>query len=188
MNTSSMILAAISFAQAQEVPPLPPLRGDAANLKDTMKFIEDKLPSEVNYMVYTHNNIAGTDGSLKRSFEVSAVTADASSCSIEYHVWYDSGKNNLTEQNPKLHLKQVRDVVLTQMDVEIQQANARAGRPELSVKVEPPIYLVQVKVELTNGKTGSVLLNFYDQTLSERVSKALQHAVELCGGGKTETF
>jgi hypothetical protein len=29
---------------------------------------------------------------------------------------------------------------------------------------------------------------FYDESLAERVSTALKHAVFLCGGGKPETF
>jgi hypothetical protein len=33
-----------------------------------------------------------------------------------------------------------------------------------------------------------MMFNFYDEALSERVSKALQHAVSLCGGGMPNTF
>jgi hypothetical protein len=31
-------------------------------------------------------------------------------------------------------------------------------------------------------------LRFYEDTLADRVSKALQHAVNLCGGGNQEPF
>jgi hypothetical protein len=34
----------------------------------------------------------------------------------------------------------------------------------------------------------SILGLFYDETLSDRVSKALQHAVDLCGGGRQDPF
>jgi hypothetical protein len=41
-------------------PAIAPLRGDAASLTDTMKFIQEKPPCTVNYMVYLHDNVAGT--------------------------------------------------------------------------------------------------------------------------------
>ena len=61
----------------------------------------------------------------------------------------------------------------------MQRANAKAGHPEVSVKIDPPIALVVIDYD----PNRSLMLNFYDETLSDRVSKALQHAVKLCGGG-----
>jgi hypothetical protein len=44
-------------------------------------------------------------------------------------------------------------------------------------------------VLLVNISGGGVHeFNFYDETLCHRVAKALQHAVELCGGGSKEPF
>ncbi len=182
---TTLALALMGWATAQDVPPLPPMRGDAASLKDTMKFIQDKLPGRVNYVVYGHDNAAGTDSILKRRFELSDVSADASSCHIGYHWRFDNGKNaNIIDRYDELFLKQVREVVLMQMDQQIQRANAKAGHPEQTVKVDPPIFLVVVV--RTNGL--SMRFNFYDDALADRVSKALQHAVELCGAGNQEPF
>jgi hypothetical protein len=69
------------------------------------------------------------------------------------------------------------------MDQVIQRANAKAAHPELNVKVDPPIFLVVVKWE-----KHSMMFNFYDDALADRVSKALQHAVDLCGGGSLDPF
>ena len=182
---SMLVLASMRLATAQDIPPLPPLRGDAANLVDTMKFILEKLPGKVNYMVYGHDNLAGTDAlPIRRSFVLSGVTADANRCSISFHDRFDNGKDNIVEHDVEISLKQVREVVLMQMETVIQQANARSGHPEIGTKVEPPIALVVVK----SVPNHSTMFNFYDDALSERVSKALQHAVSLCGGGKPETF
>jgi hypothetical protein len=183
---TTLALASIGRVVAQDVPPPPPMRGDAASLKDTLKFIQDKLPGKVNYIVYPHDNVAGTDPPpAKRSFELSNVSADASRCYIGFHSRFDNGKNtnNIVDKDSEIFLKQVREIVLMQMDQEVQQATAKAGHPELSFKVDPPVFLVVVKSE-----HHSMMFNFYDGTLSDRVSKALQHAVELCGGGNPEPF
>jgi hypothetical protein len=73
-------------------PAITPLRGDAASLTDTMKFIQDKLPGKVNYMVYGHDNITGTDGRILRSLVVTNVSADAGRCYIGFRSTFDNGK------------------------------------------------------------------------------------------------
>jgi hypothetical protein len=180
---TTLVLASTGFAKAQDIPPLPPLRGDAANLTDTMKFIQDKLPSKVNYMVYGHDNITGSDGSIRRSFVLTEVSADAGRCYIGFHSRFDNGKT-ITEKAGELLLKQVQEVSLMQMDTGIQRADAKAGHPERSIKVDPPIAVVVVR----SAPNHSMAFNFYDESLAERVSRALQHAVSLCGGGKPDTF
>jgi hypothetical protein len=183
---TTLALASTGWAMAQDIPPLPLLRGDAASLKDTMKFIQAKLPGKVNYIVYGHDNVAGTDSTpLRRTLALSSVVADAESCRIIFHMLFDNGKgSNIIEKDNEIFLKQVQEIVLMQMDQVIQQANAKAGHPEQSAKVDPAIFLVVVRSESNH----SMMFNFYDEALSERVSKALQHAVELCGGGKQEPF
>jgi hypothetical protein len=184
MKAMILTLALAALVQAQEIPPLAPLRGDAATLKDTMKFLQDKLPGKVNYIVYEHDNVAGTDSATKRSFALEVVSADPNRCFVGLHYRFDNGKTVI--EPPKgvgIFLKQVQEVALKQLDQVVQEAEAKEGHPELSVKIDPPISLVTIKTP-----TASLMFNFYDQTLSERVSKALQHAVELCGGGNQEPF
>jgi len=174
---STLALASIVCVIAQDVPPPPPMRGDAASLKDTMKFIQDKLPGKVNYIVYGHDNVTGVDGTGKRSFEVNNVSADAGLCSIRFHSRFDNGKNanNVADRDDEIFLKQVREITLMTMDQVVQRADAKAGHPERSNKVDW-------------GEHRAMMFNFYDETMSDRVSKALQHAVDLCGGGSQEPF
>jgi len=182
-----LALGSLGSAAAQDVPPLPPLRGDAASLKDTMKFLQDKLPGKVNFIIYPHNNVAGTDlPSIKRSIEVSNMSADTDRCRIGYHVRIDNGKNtnNIVEKDNEIFLKQVREITLIPLDQLLQRTDAEAGHPERSAKVDPPIFVVVVK----NDANASLLFRFYEDTLADRVSKAMQHAVELCGGGNSEPF
>jgi hypothetical protein len=177
------LLLGCSIVIAQEVPPLPPLRGDAASLKDTMKFLEGKLPGKVNYVVYTHNNEKNIDSSVKRSFELSDVTANSDRCSISFHYHFENGPVTLNKDE-EVPLKEVGTVTLKQMEQHVQQQVARIGHPEVSVRTEPQIYLVVVSWEPKHN----MMFNFYDDALADRVLQAMQHAVQLCGGGSKEPF
>jgi hypothetical protein len=178
------LLLASAVAKAQDIPPLAPLRGDAASLADTMKFIEEKLPGTVNYMVYGHDNITGTDTSPRKvSIALTQVSADAGRCSISFHGRADSGVNSV-EHDHEILLKQVQEISLSQKETLDQRAAAKAGHPEHTVKIDPPIAVMIVKWAPNLSRQFS----FYDEALAERVSRALQHAVSLCGGGKPETF
>ena len=75
----------MGWAIPQDIPPLSPMRGDAATLGDTMKFLAGKLPGKVNFMVYVHDNITGKDGTHKESSEKRNLFADEGSCKIGYH-------------------------------------------------------------------------------------------------------
>jgi hypothetical protein len=181
---TTLALASMGWAIAQDVPPPPPMRGDAASLQGTMKFIQDKLPGKVNSVLYRHNNISGTDENpIKESFELSNVSADASRCYITFHTRY-SNADKVFDSDGELFLKQVREVVPTQLETVLQRNAAKGGHPEVSFKVDPAIFVVMLKGESKNNK----MFRFYDDTLADRVSKALQHAVELCGGGNQEPF
>jgi len=186
-----LLLLASTVAKAQDIPLLAPLRGDAASLVDTLKFIEEKLPGTVNYMVYLHDNITGTDQPPHTtSSTLTQVSADAGRCQISFHARFEITINGVQvikapESDGEIFLKQVQEISLAQKETMEQRAHARAGHPQLSPKIDPPITLVVVRSAPPNlSKTFS----FYDESLAERVSKALQHAVSLCGGGKPETF
>lgn len=82
---TTLVLASMGWAIAQEAPPSALLSAEAASLEYTMKFIQDKLPSKVDYIIYRHDNATGADQSAKYSFEVRHVSADAAGCRIDLH-------------------------------------------------------------------------------------------------------
>jgi hypothetical protein len=181
---TTIVLASVGCAAAQDIPPLAPLRGDAASLKDTLKFVQEKLPGKVSYIIYPHDNVAGTDLTpIKRSFKLSDVSVDADRCSISFHGQFDKGGDSAyIDKDSDLSLKEVKEITSPQLEQVIQLGNAKAGHPEVAVRVDPAIFVVVVK------SNRSTMFNFFDETLADRVSKALQHAVALCGGGKPEPF
>ena len=155
-----------------------------------MKFIQEKLPGTVNFMVYPHDNVAGTDQRPQRVSSTLTLAADAGRCQISFHARYqvtiDGVQiNKVPESDGEILLKQVQEISLAQRETVEQRGRAQSGHPEVSVKIDPPITLVVVKSAPPNPAKS---FYFYDESLAERVSKALQHAVTLCGGGKPETF
>lgn len=169
--------------QAQEVPPLAPLRGDAASLPDTMKFIQDKLPGKLNFIHYKHDNVSGVDApATKISYELTNASADANRCRIGWHIRITPGRSGAEERDNEIFLKQVKEITVQQYDQAAQRQAARQGHPELSIKTDPPVFVVDVKAD------KEVWFYFYEDTLADRVSKAMNHAVDLCGGGNPEPF
>jgi hypothetical protein len=161
------------------------------DLTDTMKFIQEKLPGVVNYMVYRHDNITGIDAPPQKArLTLTQVSADAGRCSISFHSRFDIDVKS-AEGDHEILLKQVREISLSQKETVDQRAFAKNGHPEHAVKIDPPIALVLVKWVNANKPSADDpvrMFYFYDETLAERVSIALKHAVSLCGGGKPETF
>jgi len=137
-------------------------------------------------MLYGHNSITGIDASpLKASFALTQVSANAGRCSVTFHSTFDrQGNKSILEKDGEILMKQVQEISLAQLETVLQQSQAKAGHPEVGFKVDPPIALVVVKT----APDQVMRFNFYEESLAERVSLALKHAVSLCGGGKPETF
>jgi len=80
-----LALASMGCAVAQDVPPPPKPADEGPSLEATMKFLQDKLPGKANFIVYAHDNVAGTDWTVSESVETSNVSADASRCRVDVH-------------------------------------------------------------------------------------------------------
>jgi len=178
-----LALAAMGCAVAQDVPPPPRPKDEGPSLEVTMKFLQEKLPGQVNYIVYFHDDVVGTDCTNKRSQGVSNVAADAGRCHVGYHLRYIREGETLADNDLGIPLKEVQDIVVMPLEQSLKAANAKNGHPEWSSRVDPPVFLL-----LPKGWSRGGGFLFDDETLSHRVAKALQHAVELCGGGNQEPF
>lgn len=147
-------------------------------LGETIRFLQAALPSKVSYIVYGHDTIDGTDTEVKRSFELSVTSVDPDRCSISVRYRFDNGKTGRApEKMADINLKEVEEVTVRPMEEVVQEVDDKQGHPEHRVKVDPPVFLVFVKTP-----ADLLIPQFYDLTISQRVSKALQHAVVLCGG------
>jgi hypothetical protein len=81
-------------------------------------------------------------------------------------------------------LKDVQEVVVEAVEHRTKEAvSKQLGHPEWSNRMDPPVFVIIVKKK--NGEDDFYL---YDESLAQRIAKALVHAVELCGGGSKDPF
>jgi len=147
MNTLFMGIALVSALLGQDATPLrPPPNIEGPTLKDTLNFIQDKLPGRVNYIVYSPNKVSNTDlPPLKLTLMVSNVFADAGRCSISFNMLFDNrNTNSFDEHDVQIGLKDVREVSTTKLD-EVRP-NAKADHPEIAITVDPPLFASQTKL------------------------------------------
>jgi len=185
--TRFIVLAAFlsSIANAQDVPPPPKPADDGPSLADTMKFIEDKLNSigPVNYIAYTHDNVTGNNATNKFSAELTNVRGNVAGCRIDYH-WRNTRDGRILQDlDAGFPLKPVNQVRVKTREQELKEGSSNGGHPEWASRVYPTVFVISVEV----GPNGNTLCLF-DESLANRIAKALVHAVELCGGGTKEPF
>jgi hypothetical protein len=174
----------LSIAAAQDVPPPPKPQDDGPSLEVTMKFLQEKLPSKVDYIIFSHDNLNGTDFTNKGSTDMRNVSASAGRCQIDFHLQETTNGHTDVDVDSYLSLKQVENIEVIAEEQHIKLAQAKLGHPEYSYKVDPPVFTLVATYSVGDGLRSS----FYDESLANRVAKALQHAVELCGGGSKDPF
>lgn len=189
MMPVAVLLLACFTASGQDVPPPPKPPDDGPSLADTMKFIEEKLGSigPVNYIAYLHDNTTGNDGANKFAIEATNVRASAVGCRIDYHARLTRDDNVLYDQDAWFPLKALQEVVVTTEEQHLKLADSKAGHPEKTARVDPLVFTLEIKGKFGERSFGQ-FFNFYDESLANRVAKALVHAVELCGGGNKDPF
>jgi hypothetical protein len=193
----SAVLFNISVTAQQPVAPPPPQPAAAGpSLAVTMQFIQDKL-NDNNKASWIDNaqttRYAGMNWADTVTHEISNVVADQGQCRISYHLftkhsvayrWIatSDGKNNKGEES-SFSLRTVQEIVVKPWEQFETEWLAKNGFPGTSVtSVNPPITALVVRQP--HGVENVFV--FTDAALADRVAKAMVHAVELCGGGKSE--
>jgi hypothetical protein len=155
-----------------------------------MKFIEEKIGSigPLSFLAYAHNSMNGSDITTKQRYEFTLFRATAASCRIDFHKreivsTATSPERVVVDKDSGLSLKDVQEVVAMAEEQALKESNSKQGLPELTFQTDPPVFVVFLKFR--SGREG---FNFYDAALADRIAKALQHAVELCGGGSKDPF
>ncbi len=179
-----VLWSAIS-ALAQDVAPPPKPTDNGPTLADTMQFIQDKIASNgaVNYISYYHDNIAGTNWTNKWTAEVTQVQADAANCQVRFHEKETRDGQVTRDGNFWFLLKDVLEISVEPAEQSLKRADSSAGHPEYTSRTDPPVFFIHV-----TRKAGPNEIRLYDESLANRIAKALVHAVELCGGGNKDPF
>jgi hypothetical protein len=185
LSSLIFLVSTLAFAQKQVAPPPKPA-DDGPSIEVTMKFIEDKLNAvgTINFILYLHDGVTGIDWSNKRSWGISNVVADPNTCFIKYHYkWVHVGQV-VKDNDITLGFKWVKNIAVTPVDLLIHNADVKAGHPERSIRSDPPVFALVAK--FSNGNNQE--FDFYDESMANRVAKAMARGAEICGGGSKALF
>jgi hypothetical protein len=172
-------IASMALGQ-QTAAPQPAVSGPS--LAVTMQFLQSTLNEQgkLSWTTHYHDSADGTNWTYALTFEASKVVADASACTIGFH-------NNITrdgvvlfDTDASFNLHDVQDLTLTTGDQRQNKNDAAAGHPTWTAKIDPPIFDLVVKGQ----GTAEFYFFFFNEDAANRVTKAMGHAVELCGGSR----
>jgi hypothetical protein len=180
----AVLATSTALAQERATLPTPPKPvGEGPSLEVTMKFIQDKLRdiARLNLMVSGTQTTDNRRLSQRRTLELSKVRANPMDCSIQYHYKY------VVDDNPPIEtadittpLAAIENIQLEPFERSLTMTAASIGHPEFVFTSTQPQTLALV---LNSKQKGDFVFFFQDDTVADRLAKALVHAVELCGGG-----
>ena len=155
---------------------------NTTSLTAAMKFVQDSLNAvgRVTYTVHGHDSTNGHDWTNAFSNETSRVTANPTTCRINYHFKSIRDGNVTMDANAGFLLKDVLNIDVLTRQKYFDEANLLNGHPSWVANVEPPVFVVRIR-RTANVENQFV---FFDEVTATRVAKALTHAVELCANTK----
>jgi hypothetical protein len=172
--------------QRKTVTPPPKPKDEGPSLSETMKFIQTKLNEvgKINFADYVHNNVTNSDWVVQNSSESTNVVADPAACRITYHMKILVNGDVAFDKDANIPLKEVQDLTVKTVEEDIKTIDVGLGFTTRSYRADPPIFVLTVR----RSGNGSNAFDFADEETTNRVAKAMVHAVELCGGGNKDPF
>jgi len=196
----TVIICAFTVARAQDVPPPPRPNNNGPNADFTMKYIQDRLNSvEIGWTEIAHAD--STDIHYMNKYAITSAEASRTRCTLAF-------KENLqnysldtpttyTHVNSFDETFSFRDVA----SVQVQPRSDFERRAGFSREYSPPLYALTIKMvpgktlhlrsrgeSQSEGERTEATLFFLDEDLTNRLAKAIIHAVELCEGGDKDPF
>lgn len=167
---------------ALAVPPQPNPVDSGPSLATTMQFLQEKLNEQgkMNWTTHYHDSADNTNWIYTFIFEISSVVADPAACSIGYHYKITRDGAQVSDSDASLSLHDVQDLTLTTGDQRQNKNDVAAGHTTWDAKVVPPVWDLVVR----GKENAEFYFFFYDEDMANRVTKAMGHAAELCGGSR----
>jgi hypothetical protein len=176
------------FAQTAVTPP-PQTSGSTSGpaLDVTMKFISDKIGDlgTVNYVVYAKDSKTGQTWQNVNFYTITNVRADATTCYVGYHSKGVRDSQIVSDQDSGFFLRDVLDVIIEPETQFFTEQSAAGGNPNVITTATSPT-LTALIVRRPHNVINSFPMQ--DAAMADRLAKALNHAIELCGGGTKEPF
>lgn len=156
------------------------------SLAETMQFIVEKLNGlgNITYVAFFQNSNDGSSWTQTFTNQITNVVADQSLCNITYHRKATNSAlafgKTYVNANKAASLREVQKVVVWPYVDSYNEWSAQNGSPNITASgSNPPI--TELSARLPHNEEA--FFYFTDAELADRVAKALNHAVELCGGG-----
>jgi hypothetical protein len=151
-------------------------------LAATMQIVQSLLnePGKLNWTTHFHDSADNTNWIYQFIFEVNKVVANASACTIAYHYSITRDGSVIADTDASFNLHDVQDLTLTTGDQRQNKNDTAAGNPTWNAKVDPSIFDLVVRGQ----GTAEYYFIFRDEDTANRATKAMGHAVELCGGSR----
>ncbi len=158
-----------------------PAIAQGRSLESSLNFIRDQIVSQgrIDYVANLHDSATNQSWTNQFSALASNVTVDVSGCRIGFH-WFTSldGKT-VQDMDGGLPLRLASAVSVVNREQEIRSQVVEAGHPTWVATVSPAVWVVTVKTS-----TKSHVLDFTNQDTAERVVRAIDHVMDLCGSPK----
>ncbi|MGB9406755.1 MAG: hypothetical protein WCA89_04415 [Terracidiphilus sp.] len=165
-------------AVAQSSKPAP----DGPSLAATMQFLQAKLNEQgkMSWTTHYHDSADNTNWIYTFIFEAGKVVTDASACTIAYHYTIVRDGAQISDSDASFNLHDVQDLTLITGDERQNKNDVAAGHTTWNAKVDPPVFDLIVR----GKENAEFYFFFFDGDSANRVTKAMGHAVELCGGSR----
>ena len=179
--SSSALLAQVA------VSPTPPPQVDGPSLEDTLVFVQEKLNDigSVTVSVAAQISTSRYDFNYSVINTVSNATADSGGCRVSYHskieTQADANRATEFEGDASFNLRDVKNVAVKPFWQFRNEKYVADGSPQTVVHSTHPDVAMLV-VSRPHGETNA--FPFTDFDLAERMVRAINHAVGLCGGKK----
>jgi len=205
--------------QAQEAASNP-ARKDVSSLTETMQFIQDALKDngQLTYLTESSQNNSEVTTRINTNGEYYEVAADPNACTLhlasKYNVHLDilsknetvSSEDDHSEFVSTLPFKEVETIKVESMQDFQNRRNANLGHPEITSKMTPPIFLIEISasspvfsihVSQTEGihapkVTDQFVKEFQfllrDENAANNIAKSIRQVVEICGGSNHAPF
>jgi hypothetical protein len=174
------------MAQGADQPPAATPVDNGPSLAETMQFIQEKL-NGIGKLSYVDVFYAAVDGSTADNTytdEISNVVADPSQCHISYHRKATQNGKTYRDKENEFSMRDVQEIVVKPLEQFETESAVNNGITNVSITTRPPMTILEAR--LPHDMTYT--FRFADADHADRVARAMQHAVELCGGGNKDKF
>jgi hypothetical protein len=180
MSLASGMALTLCGQQAGAPPPQP--TGNGPSLALTMQFVQAKLNEQgkMSWTTHYHDSADNTNWTYQFIFEAGKVVADATACTIAYHYTIIRDGAQISDSDASFNLHDVQDITLITGDERQNKNDVSAGHTTWNAKVDPPVFDLIVRAK----EKEEFYFFFFDGDTANRVTKAIGHAVELCGGSR----